>query len=429
MVAIYILARHRIRSVALLLVVSLVIRVGLVFWDLNLSHIVSLPNSGLDSEMFFNYARAVAQDPSLLSVDIRGGAFSKLFGTLFWVTGPLRIFGQYTNVLFGMSLVLVVGLITDLLPLDREQTVKVMAVVALLPNSLILSSIFLRESVVGFLVASSAYFFARWFQSGRGTFLIWTAVMVLVGATFHAAVIAVGIGYVCVSIVYQPTRRCFGVSLQGLAYLAIAAAMVLAVVAKNPDVFLGKFDGYGSEEILFGDVNRRSGGSQYLSGLTISSYPELLLFGPLRAVYFLGAPMPWDIRGLVDAATFLSDSVLYLGAPFLFLRRRKLLGRNERLLGYALMISIVISSIVFGAGVSNAGTAARHRFKLAGLFFALIALSKTSNSDPAAPSLKQVSSSLRKPAPLSRSTATLRISERGVAVQSLEVTSLRKSRR
>ena len=76
MVTIFILARRHERPIAVVLGLSLALRTGLVFWDLNFSHILTLPNSGADSESFYFWAVEVAKDPSLISEDIRGGMYS-----------------------------------------------------------------------------------------------------------------------------------------------------------------------------------------------------------------------------------------------------------------------------------------------------------------------------------------------------------------
>lgn len=376
-VAIVILARHPDGRVATVLGLSLILRTTLVFWDLNFSHIFSLPNSGADSEMFFHYAVVVAEDPSVIFEDSRAGMFSKLFGLLFWVTGVQRAIGQYTNVLLGLSVVLLVEAIMRHLPIENVRYLQILTVVALLPNSVIMSAIFLRESIIAFLIAVSAYFFVRWFSGGSTLNMLAVLTAVLAASTFHAGVVAVGAGYMVVAVLYRRGARRFGFGWHSLPYLAIAVVVIQLVVARYPDVFLGQFEDFNNEEDLLTSTNRRMGGSQYLTNLTVNSYADMLRVGPLRALYFLGSPMPWDARGVVDIFIFLTDSLFYLGVPLLLLMVRKRLSRNERMLGYALLIAIFLASLVFGAGVSNAGTAVRHRFKLISLFMALLAITAT----------------------------------------------------
>lgn len=376
-VAIFIIARYHEPLIAAVLGFSLALRTGLVFWDLNFSHILVLPNSGADSEAFFAWAIEVSKDPSLVFEEIYGGMYSKVLGLLFWLTGPLRVLGQYTNALLGLSIVLLLRAVMDWLPLEHASYVRMLAIAALLPNTLIISAIFLRESMIAFLIAASGYFFLRWFRGGSPLYTLLVAGAVLVASTFHAGVIAVGLGYMVVVLFYRRDVGRFGLSLRSLLYLALFALIVYFIVAKYPDLFLGKFEQFDSEADLLTSTNRRGGGSQYLTGLTVTSYVDMIRYGPLRAVYFLASPMPWDWRDFTDMFTFVADSLFYLGAPIYFVFRRRALDRQERVLGYSLLLLIVISSLIFGAGVSNAGTAVRHRFKLSAIFMMLAAVAST----------------------------------------------------
>lgn len=376
-VAIFIIARYQAPRIAVILGLSLALRTGLVFWDLNFSHILLLPNSGADTAMYYSWAVEVAKNPSMIFEDIRGGMYSKIIGLMFWLTGPLRVLGQYTNALLGLSIVLLLQAVMDRLPLSSVNYVRVLAVAALLPNTLIISAIFLRESMIAFLIAISAYFFVQWFRGGSPLCILLVAAAVLAASTFHAGVIAVGVGYMVVVLFYRRDVGRFGVSLRSVLYLALFALIMYFVVAKYPDLFLGKFEKFDSEADLVTSTNRRGGGSQYLTGLTVTSYVDMIRYGPLRALYFLASPMPWDWRGFTDLFTFAADSLFCIGVPIIFLVRSKRLGPHERVLGYALFVVIVAGSLVFGAGVSNAGTAVRHRFKMVSLLMLLMAVTAT----------------------------------------------------
>ena len=72
----------------------------------------------------------------------------------------------------------------------------------------------------------------------------------------------------------------------------------------------------------------------------------MIRYGPLRALYFLASPMPWDWRGLTDLFTFMVDSLFYIGVPIALLANYRRLGQRERVLGVALLITIVVGSLV-----------------------------------------------------------------------------------
>lgn len=359
--------------IATLLGVSLAARTALVFWDLHLSHVARIIHSGADSEGFYSTAVQISRDLSLLSEDVYGDTFTKLFGLLFHLIGPSRIFAQYTNALLGLTVALLVYSILCELNVGHRSTFWVMALAALLPNSLMLSAVFLRESVMAALIAASLLYFVRWFNGGGPLRIILAVLLVIAASAFHAGVVTVAVGYMFIALFYKRQQQRFRFGAQSLPYFLVFAAILGVTVLQYPDVFLGKFEQFESEAELVNAANYRWGGSTYLTGLVVEDYGDLIRYGPLRALYFLAAPMPWDFRGLFDALTFIFDSLFYLGALFLAVRNlRNIQDRKSMVL--ALLVIIALAALVFGAGVSNAGTALRHRYKLLAVFLTLAAL-------------------------------------------------------
>lgn len=360
------------QRIAALLATSLALRTALVFWDLKFTHIWRNIHSGADTETFYAWSVMISDDLSLLSNDVRGGFFSKIFGLLFHFTGPTRVFAQYTIALFGLTITLIVYKILREIRPGEQTTLGITALAALLPNTLLLSTVFLRESLVGMLVAGSALYFTRWFREGAPWRIVVAVLFILAASVFHSGVVAVALGYIFVALFYKRGQHRFRFGLQSLPYLAVFAAIATFAVFRYPDLFLGKFDQVESGEDLFEVANFRWGGSTYLPNLVVQSFSDLLLYGPLRGLYFLGSPMPWDFRGFADLLTFTLDSLLYLGALYYAARNYPQL-RDQRTFVVALLVPTLIATLVFGAGVGNAGTAIRHRYKLVSLFLLLLA--------------------------------------------------------
>ena len=361
------------RSVALLLVGSLSVRTALAFWDVYAHDQFPLLHSGADTEMFYGWAVAVANDPSLLDLDIRGGPYSKLFGLIFILTGPIRIFGQYTNVLFGLTAVILFDRILQSLHIERTLALRVLAAAAFLPNSILLSAVFLRESVVLLFLTASLFFLVRWFIHGGVASALASIAMVLVASVFHSGAIVLLIGYAFAFLFYRhDTRRLkFGAStIPALIALTLLAYMI---TRQYPDLFLGKFSSIEGTQDLVATSNFRRGESAYLTGITVDSLRELILYGPIRALYFLASPLPWDWRGLGDFLAFTFDSLVFIIPIFYFATNVRHL-TSRRALAVSLAISVLIVALVFGAGVANAGTAIRHRNKFLMIFLTLTAV-------------------------------------------------------
>ena len=124
---------------------AFIARVVVMFWDLLARTIFILPNSGADSEMFYDASLAISKDLSLVGNTI-GGVFSDIMGILFRFIGDQRVVGQYVNVLFGISIIFIIYKILVLLEIDKKTEYLVLITASFFPNSIIMSAILLRSN-------------------------------------------------------------------------------------------------------------------------------------------------------------------------------------------------------------------------------------------------------------------------------------------
>jgi len=122
-------------------------------------------------------------------------------------------------------------------------------------------------------------------------------------------------------------------------------------------------------------------GSTYLLWMQKLGIGMRLLLSPVRMFYLLFSPLPFDWRGLSDAAVFCVDSLVYI-VLVVMMFRPPLLGKAvqlKRFLGYA----VLLLTFVFAFGTTNSGTAVRHRAKFLPMLVLVAAFpaSKTSLSD------------------------------------------------
>jgi hypothetical protein len=86
---------------------------------------------------------------------------------------------------------------------------------------------------------------------------------------------------------------------------------------------------------------------------------------PLRLVYFVFSPMPYDVRGVGDLAAIILDSSFYYFLVYIIVRSRKIMNDNMfRILPKIFFILFLTVSIGFALGTENSGTAMRHRSKI-----------------------------------------------------------------
>jgi len=91
-----------------------------MFFDLYGRSVILLPNSGADTEAFYFYSVMVSRNISLIKSPIRGGLLSKISGIIFYLVGQYRFFGQYINVLFGISIIILIYQIMNMLKINKH---------------------------------------------------------------------------------------------------------------------------------------------------------------------------------------------------------------------------------------------------------------------------------------------------------------------
>jgi hypothetical protein len=102
----------------------------------------------------------------------------------------------------------------------------------------------------------------------------------------------------------------------------------------------------------------------------INSPSEFLYKGPLRSLYVIFSPFPWEIKQKRHLFGLL-DSTIYLYLSFLILRNIKMIWADPAL---RIILILLLSYIyIFGIGVGNFGTGIRHRSKFAVMFILLAA--------------------------------------------------------
>lgn len=357
----------------LLFLGAYIARVAFLLWDLYARDIYILPNSGADSEMYFYWAKEIGQNLYLLGQNARGGLYSKIIGVLFHLIGPSRLFGQYLNVLLGLSVVFIIDRILMMLDVkDKSRNFSIL-LASFFPNSLIMSAVFLREILPTFFVALSLLAFMIWYQNTKYRDMVLAITYLGVASMFHSGVIGIFIGYAFAFLFYNKETGRFKFSIRSVTSFFVILAIVSIAFTYYGNQILYKFQNLEDVNDLISQTNRRLGGSAYLTSLKINTPIQLLFYGPIKSFFFLTSPLPMNWRGFMDIFTFFSDSLLYLGTLIYMIANRKRFG-DRRTLIFSIVVMIVGAAFIFGIGVANAGTAVRHRQKIVPLFIILLAV-------------------------------------------------------
>lgn len=351
------------------------IRLFAMFWDIYARDIFIFPNSGLDTEGFLRSAIMVSKDFKLITQNIYGGLYSKLLGSVFYITAPERMIGQYINVLIGMSIIVLIYKIFNLIGVKEKIAFIIMVLISIFPNSIIFSAILLRENLITFFVLISFYYFIKWYYVGSIFSMLMSLCYILLGAALHAGVISIGIGYMFTYMFYKHKEKRMKFNRKTLIYFSLFLILFGIIYTNYTNVFLAKLiNNIDEVEDIYRVASNTQGGSSYLNSMVIDTPFKLIVYSPIKMLYFLSSPLPTDWRGTKDMFAFFIDSILYLYVTIFTIRKRRLAKDNPLI--FSTMLVVLSMVFVFGVGISNAGTAMRHRHKILPVILILFGLLK-----------------------------------------------------
>ena len=97
---------------------------------------------------------------------------------------------------------------------------------------------------------------------------------------------------------------------------------------------------------------------------------EVFYKGPIRIIYFLYAPFPWDIKKNSHFVGMF-DGFFYIFLTYLILYNRKIIWADPAL--RIILLILLTYILVYGIGIGNFGTGLRHRSKFVVIFILLTA--------------------------------------------------------
>ncbi|SDF15522.1 hypothetical protein SPACI_011780 [Sporomusa acidovorans DSM 3132] len=362
------------------LCLAYVLRIFALLWDIYARDIWLLPNSGLDSEFFQNSALDFA-----IYNDSNAGMVTKTFGLFYRYFGEYRILLQYLNLLCSIFTIMLCNSIFNRLEISDKSKKIGLFLISFLPNYIILSVILLRESLMIFILALSLYFFIRWWKSGVIANFVLACALSFFAAMYHSGGITNAIGYAVVYVFYNHKKKDFQFSFKSIVSGTLLLTLFLATFINYGNVFFGYVNRVDSVSVITTKVVDAGGGRSgydHIGGANVTSLSELLLYTPIRMLYFVASPLPWDWRGINDIIAFVFSSMFYFLVLYMALKVLKSVNivMEKKTLIIALLIINLFGMALFAWGVSNAGTALRHRDKYIAQYVILLTICLTVKS-------------------------------------------------
>lgn len=361
-----------------ILIIAFVLRIGLALVN---TFILPLPDTGNDTVLFERVGWEIAQAWNAgLEVNISNAVYiyPKVIGVVYFVFGRVLLLVQFVNVVLGVFIVYYVYKIIIELGATKRSAQIGSVITALFPTLCLYSAITLRENFISFFAIVSVFYFLKWLNSGTRSKLVLAAAFLLLSSTLFGAMIVIGVVYAIFFIFYEvKTKKWRLISKQNFLGIFIVTLGIILFWSFLINKIPGDLRLVFSPDYMGGKVSVAArGGAAYLVGFTPNSILDIIIQSPVRMVYFLLAPFPWmisspgQISGLIDA-------FLYLVLVFYSIRGLKYLKKYNNPAFWAVISMLLIIIGTFAWGVSNFGTAIRHRQKIVGLIIAVSSLGIT----------------------------------------------------
>tara|TARA_B110000305_G_scaffold68807_1_gene77215 strand:- start:651 stop:1874 length:1224 start_codon:yes stop_codon:yes gene_type:complete len=356
-------------AVSKILLIALAVR--LIFLFVN-NHIFYLPDGDMDAKNFEQLAWKHSQDGFYDNFNNYSGPGAYFYS--FMLAIPYSLFGrsillvQSLSILVGIGSVFLGWLVAKKL-WDNSTAIKVAWSIALFPSIVSYSVLTMREVYISFFLLLAMYGIINWVRSNnyKSIFLIFIGFM---GATFFHGASIIGLFVFLFIVALDSFKKTFKslltlrINLQILIFIIFSSTILgLYFTNKISLPYIQTFSISSNPSFLKETINLKvKGDAAYPEWTKIDSNIELFYKIPIRSVYFLFSPFPWDVKKKYHVIGVL-DSFLYMILVYLIFRNRKAIWKDPAL--RIILIILLAYIIVYGVGVGNFGSGIRHRSKFA----------------------------------------------------------------
>lgn len=330
-------------------------------WGTVLSADTSIPFTIVNPDNYQGYASEYATTGWMsrsLNYSLVLGMFYKLFGVSSLIGEMLSVLFYYSALEMFVKTVqyYTLGSINS-----REFTLS-FSILLFYPQLISESIQIHRELLIIYLLSLSLFFFVKWWQTSQYIYIFGAILAVIPAGILHGGSIFLAVGMTLSFIVYINNRSRAQINAKSFFYLFLLSCFGVFVMSR---VEFDKISNLDITALAIENGNSTGvGGSGYSAGITMGN-PILSAFvnTPIKIFYFLFSPLPQNWRGTVDLISFVLSSLLYL-IPFYSVLKNKATNQLKNNLAWSIFLCLTIFSIPFAWGVTNSGTAIRHRSKI-----------------------------------------------------------------
>lgn len=321
---------------------------------------------------------AFAWEECLVHVKGRGSFFTCFLAKIYYWTNidSLFISSAFSCTAWLMSASVLLK-IMGLLSIDKSSQFKAMVVYALLPSSLLITSITLREPYELLLINVAVFAVLKIYESKSYRYLPVLILSVVLFSLLHKALMVVGL-LIVLSLVGMYIFRRNRKGYSSARFMLIAPIIALFLIFGASKVRGGVFDLLSNS---FADAARnlgeeiekyQKGGlaiearAHYKTDVEINGIMDLLIFVPVGLFQYLFEPMPWRVSAITDVMLLLENLLrmwliwkAWFGIHKIPIEKRRLVR--------SIFLLYFMTEGLWSLGTINWGTAMRHHIPAFGL--------------------------------------------------------------
>ena len=327
------------------------------------------PSIGADSDALGYYFKAVEYSSTLkLDGFVMGDMYAYMLGVLFYLTTPSIFSASLASTFAWLGSAYVLKNTFAMLEFNARNQKNAMLFFALLPSSVMFTSISLREAYQLLFVTVAVYSILKITMQQRNSYWILLLLAVAGMGVLHGALFLFGI-FLTVSTIFIDSRL-NGRRHRILSFvlMAVLSAAILATASSIfSDVSYELGDGLDAAAQAYqSSAIGMDGRTNYKSSASFVSLYDFLLSQPYSVFQYLFEPMPWRISAAADYV-ILIENLFKIYLIYLCLQIIKRNGSSNILLLRFIFVSWIVINVIWSIGTVNWGTSSRHQIPGMGL--------------------------------------------------------------
>jgi hypothetical protein len=348
---------------------GLILRVVIALWNG-----LDGPSFGADADAanFQSFAVAVSEGRWAPGAGLTSFSYAYVLGFIYRLTGPSLLLGSLLSCAAWLASALVAVAAMRLLRVGTAFQALAMVVYAVLPSSVLWTSVTLREPYQLLCVNIMLYASLRILIERSHRHWVCLLAAVAAGAMLHEALLGLGLFVISMLLVRQIWWTPWLARYRTAAVILLAVTVVAGGLVVFRTLYFNHSLAGGPAESVARYLQRGlkfPSRTVYRHGVSIDSPPALLKFVPASLFAYLFEPMPWNVNAPIDAG-FVAENVLralLIGLGFRNWARAH--GPERGQVAFVLAAYFCLETL-WSVGTFNWGTAARHHIPALGLLLA-----------------------------------------------------------